>query len=63
MKNKTAKITMMNRTAGLIFGEDEGADVLWKVTVNGGENADDDDGDDGGEDGIDCWYPINPSAL
>lgn len=40
----------MNRTAGLIFGEDEGDDVLWKVTVNGGEN---DDEDEGGE-GIDC---------
>lgn len=59
MKNNTAKITIMNRTAGLIFGEDEGVDVLWKVTVNGGENDEDDDGGDG----IDCWYPTNPSSL
>lgn len=59
MKNKTAKITIMNRTVGFILGpeEDEGVDVLWKVIVKGGEK------DEDGGFGIDCWYPINPSAL
>lgn len=42
MKNKTAKIMMMIRITGLILtpGEDDGFDVLWIVTLNGGEKDD-----------------------
>lgn len=36
MKNKTAKITMTKRTAGLILVLDEGLDSLWKVPLKGG---------------------------
>ena len=58
----------MKRTAGLILapeGDEVGVEVLWKLTLNGGENDeydDDDDGsddddDDGGDKEMGCGYP------
>lgn len=43
MKKRTAKITIMNRTAGLIFAPDS----LWKLLLRPYEEGDDDDDDEG----------------
>ena len=52
MKNRTARITMMKRTAGLILvledgGDGEDIDSLWKEAPGYGDEDDDDDDDEG----------------